>query len=447
MTPDERTAPVLQNQGRVITVGKIVFPLIQIGDGRWMSWWMDGTQRRQLTAVTLPKLKSKLERIAASIRSGNLDAARMDSGDHRSFLAAREVLKPYALPVDTAVREYAAARELLGDVSLLDAVRFFRRYAGVEIIEKTAADVVTEFLAAQAAQSASDSYQDQLRKDLTRFSDHFEETKLLGEITAAEIEGYLDTAGQYRRIGRTKESAGERVFVPAGPHRRKQVRNSIATLFAFARSRRYLPQERATQAEMVRKPKAVSGGNPVFPPSHLRAFLAATQEHAHEWLPWMAIGAFSGMRTGAILRLHWSAVHWDRASIEVNARQSKVNLRYLAPLHPNLDAWLEQWRHAEGFIAPQDEDPARLTAKLKGWTGQPWKKNGLRSSYISYRFALTNDAKLVAAECNTSPEEVMRDYKDIRTITGELVTKSLAEEWFNVLPPKANGKVLQANFR
>ena len=60
--------------------------------------------------------------------------------------------------------------------------------------------------------------------------------------------------------------------------------------------------------------------------------------------------------------------------------------------------------------------------------------------------ALTGDAAAVARDCNTSVKEVLGEYKNIRTITGEMVTAKLAEAWFALLPA-APSNVLQAQFR
>ncbi|HEX8309781.1 MAG TPA: tyrosine-type recombinase/integrase [Chthoniobacteraceae bacterium] len=432
-----------------LKVGKIVFPLCERADGRFVSWWKSGTKRNLVSAVSMPKLKAKLEAIAVQIINGNIDGAQLDASDHRTYIAAREALRPHKIPVDIAARDYAAARAMLGEVPLLDAVRFYQRNAGSEIIEKLTREVILEFSAAKTAQELSESYRDQIRKDLARFSERFGE-HVLGDVKSSDIDAYLDTLGHVRRKLDGKKVVGK-VFVPASGWRRNQVRNTIATLFAFARDRHFLPQEKTTQAERVTRRKTVSHTSPVYTPDQLRIYLEATREHAREWLPWLAIGAFTGMRTGAILRLHWRDVHWDQGVIEVTAGNSKIGRRYLAPLHAALVEWLEPWRHTSaahgsGRVVPASPPVAKLTAKLTRWTCIKWRKNALRSSFISYRMAETGDPVLVARECNTSATEVSREYQDIRTLTGEFVTKELAAEWFGVRPP-LRGKVVEPQFR
>lgn len=428
---------------RELKVGRVVFPLCQLGDGRVMSWYKDGSRRRMVTATKLPKLKAKLERIAAAMLSGTLDAAQLEAADHRAYLAARETLRPWKTPVDLAAREYAAAREALGAVAIMDAVRFYQRHAGIEIIDRAVHEVVLEFLQAKAAKGVSPSYREQIGKDLARFDAAFG-SRIIADLKAADIDAYLDTLGQRRRQMENGKQTGHR-FVPASAWRRNQVRGTLATLFAFARARHYLTPEKTTQVQRVEKRKAISQSCAVISPAQLRTYLDATAEHARQWLPWLAIGAFTGMRTGAILRLSWKHVLWEKQLIEVEASASKIGRQYHAPMHPTLLAWLAPWSDARGAIAPETR-VAKFTGKLSRWTCVPWRKNTLRASFISYRYAATGDANLVARECNTSPAEIMEHYRDIRTATGEIVTRDLAEEWFAILP-KTKGNVIQADFR
>ena len=187
-----------------------------------------------------------MELVAIGILNGNLDAAQLDAGDHRAYVAARDALRPYGIAVDLAARECAAARAIVGEVSLQDAARFFQRNAGSEIVQKLTTDVILEFIGAKKAQELSASYLEQLGKDLPRFA-KCNGPRLIGEIKAAEIERYLDTLGHTTRTA----GSGEKTLVRASGWRRNQVRNTIATLFIFARDRHYLPAEKQTEAERV----------------------------------------------------------------------------------------------------------------------------------------------------------------------------------------------------
>lgn len=422
---------------RELKIGRVTFPVCVQADGRHVAWWKEGSARRRVTAKDWDQLKGRLQKISAQLLSGELDAAQLGTADHRAYLAARTALAPFHLAVDLAAREYAAARGLLGEIGLLDAVRFYKRHAGVEIIERTVSAAVLEFLQSQASENLSESYRRQCRQDLARFAARFGE-KLLSEISAGDIDSFVDGTGHERRDGE------RRVFVAASGSRRNQVRGTVITLFKFSRDRKYLLAERSTQADAVKRRKAVGGGKPVWTPAHLRRALESTLEHERAWLPWLAISALTNMRTGAILRLDWSDFHWEASLIEVAAAHSKVETRFVVRMSPALAAWLEPWRHARGPVMV-NKRIADFTGRLRSVYGLPYQKNVLRHSWISYRLAESGQIEVVADEANTSAKKIRSNYRQIKTVTGEMVTKETAEKWLGLMP-EHGANVIQASF-
>ncbi len=60
---------------------------------------------------------------------------------------------------------------------------------------------------------------------------------------------------------------------------------------------------------------------------------------APEFVPFLAIGAFAGLRTAEIHRLDWGHVDFGEGYIEVTARNAKVRgRRRLVPMTENLKA-------------------------------------------------------------------------------------------------------------
>ncbi len=423
-----------------LRVGRVTFPLIRVAGGRLRTWWMDGTIRRQASASTIESLRRRLQEVSNKILSGRLE--ELEGSDHRSYLAARQALQPLGIQVDVACREYAAALEKCKGASLGQLADFYTRYAiasGALITHgKTFTDTVKDFLAAKQLKGLSDAYLAQMEDDLTRAAGHFANREL-SDISPADLDLYIAGLGRNLRIDPRKKKKDPKNlrFVKSSPRRRQQVRDSLVTLFRWARAKRLLPNL-PTSAEGIEEIKVVTGGNPIYSPAQLLAYLKATRRRAPEWLPWLAIGAFTGMRTAAILRLDWQAFDWTESTIEVDKKQSKISRRYLAPIPEVLAAWLTDLRNsgARGNVAPGGKDQlSTFTASLSRWTVMPWRKNALRSSFIGYRFAQTGDAAAVARDCNTSAKEVLGEYKNVHTVTGEPVTKKLAQEWFALFPP------------
>lgn len=59
----------------------------------------------------------------------------------------------------------------------------------------------------------------------------------------------------------------------------------------------------------------------------------------------------------------------------------------------------------------------------------PWKHNGLRHSFISYRLAVVKDVGQVSLEAGNSPQMVFKHYR-------QLVRESEAKAWFSIMPSK-----------
>jgi len=300
------------------------------------------------------------------------------------FKAAVERLKPLRVPLSTAVEEYAAARERIGKHSLLDAVEYFARQVNLNLPPKTLREVTEEMLQAKRADGASRRYQQNLRYYADNAADVL--TKPIGEITSAEIDDYLRS-------------------LPVSSRTRQNVRGGLVTLFAFARSRHYLPRDRATAADLSTRVKARTGEIEIFTPVEMRKLLNAASEAA---LPLIAIGGFAGLRTAEIARLDWAEVNFSDGHIVVSAAKSKTASRRIVPMPENLQKWLAPYRGMKGTVLPIEH--FNTCCKLENETAEAakvkWRHNGLRHSAISYRVAQCGDVARVSLEAGNSPQMI-----------------------------------------
>ena len=141
-------------------------------------------------------------------------------------------------------------------------------------------------------------------------------------------------------------------------------------------------------------------------------------------IPFVAIGAFAGLRAAEVMRLDWGDINMERGFITVAASKAKTAARRLVPISETLKAWLKPHVQPSGAVVLLCED--RINHFLRA-PGIPRKRNALRHSYISYRLAEINDTPKVALECGNSPTMIFKHYR-------ELVAPDAAKAWFGVMP-------------
>ena len=172
----------------------------------------------------------------------------------------------------------------------------------------------------------------------------------------------------------------------------------------------------------------------IFTPEELKRLLATTRP---ELIPYLAIGAFAGLRTAELKRLDWSEVNLSERYIEVAAKKAKTGSRRLIPITDNLYAWLTPHSAEAGPVARFAANLGRQLGQLVAKVNQQypdacfeWKHNGLRHSFVSYRLASEKDTAQVALEAGNSPQVIFKHYR-------QLVTENEARRWFSIFPPSS----------
>ena len=123
--------------------------------------------------------------------------------------------------------------------------------------------------------------------------------------------------------------------------------------------------------------------------------------------------------------------------IEIAATKAKTRQHRLVEIVPALAAWLEPFCGLDGKVWGDTLDNFHdLFGKLRDDVGIPARRNGLRHAFCTYHFALNANENSTAQQAGNSPAMIHAHYKG-------LATKTEAEKWFNVLPPKSAKKVIQ----
>jgi integrase len=365
--------------------------------------YFHGTKEVRITRANFEEAHKDAKAAALSLANGELDVLTLRSDDRLSYVRAIEALKPTGVQLEHAVSEYVAAHALLGGSSVLEAIRLHVKRQPLNRPTITVAQVVDELVQQKSEKGRNKVYVKDLRLRLQRFAKAF--ACPISSVCTAQIEQFLlglklsgRTQNNYRRI--------------------------IGTLFRFAIRRGYLPKEHDGIAGVdlaTEDPQDIE----IFCPDQMSQLLAVAQP---EIVPFLALGAFAGLRHAEIKRLDWSDVRLQEGFIELKARDAKTRVRRLIPIPENLRQWLLPHRLDQGGVTPF-ENMAKQLHWLAEDAGMPWKHNALRHSFVSYRVAETQNIPQVAYESGNSPRIIERAYL-------KRVTPAEAQRWFSIVPPQ-----------
>ena len=213
---------------------------------------------------------------------------------------------------------------------------------------------------------------------------------------------------------------------------RNNFRTVLRTLFSYAVARGYAQENAVAKTA---KAKVVRGAPDIFTPAQMQTIL---EKAPRDFVPYLAIGAFAGLRSAEIERLDWSEIDLQGKLIHIKAANSKSAQRRLVTISDNLAAWLSPHSRKDGQVA----DPERVrvardktceAAKIK------WPANALRHSYASYHLAQFKNAAATAAELgHASPTMLYKHYR-------EVVRPDAAAQWWQLFPACVSDKIITFN--
>lgn len=293
--------------------------------------------------------------------------------------------------------------------TLADATEHYLAYLAAISRSCTVSDLITHFNASKEQDGASERYLKDLKNRLDTFALDFG-TLSVAEILPSQIDDWLrslDVAAQTRNNFRTV----------------------LRTLFGYAVARGYAQENVVAKTA---KAKVVRGAPDIFTPAQMQTIL---EKAPRDFVPYLAIGAFAGLRSAEIERLDWSEIDLAGKLIHIKAEKSKSAQRRLVTISDNLAAWLAPHSRKAGPVA----DPERVrvardktceSAEIK------WPANALRHSFASYHLAHLKNAAATAAELgHTSPTMLYKHYR-------EVVRPEAAALWWQVMPAVGDGNMV-----
>jgi integrase len=302
-------------------------------------------------------------------------------------------------------------------VTIRDAVNFYVPHLRALKRTCSAAELVNELLRVKEADGASERYLSDLRSRLTQFAESFD-GKPVAEITSPQIDEWLRSLSD--------RQTGKRL----SPVTRNNFRRVLIVAFNFAKGRGYCVGNSAEQSAKAKEIESAVGILTVEQTARL------LESAPPELVPYIAIGAFAGLRRAELERLDWKEVDLQSSLIEVAAAKAKSARRRFVKIQPNLAKWLQPRAQLSGNVTPFGYR-ALVEATREAAGIDQWPQNALRHSFASYHLARFNDAALLALELgHTNSNLVFQHYR-------QLVKPKQAERYWKIVPAVAGKKVVQ----
>jgi integrase len=382
---------------------KVVYYSGQNGDGR-----------KALGFDSIEATMEGVEKLCKDLGKTEGDSITLGGKEALRYLQALEALKEleHADPINIAVADYAGAKKLLGEVSLREAAQFYVTHHGLHRSTKTVRDVVDE-LVKEKRGNLSERHVEDLDSRLGRFADDFQ--CRLAAVTGHQVREWIGSL--------TGVKGGSKTATPRSlsPRSKNNYLLALQNLVSFAKEKKYLPKlwDELNLSPIKTRRQDVE----IFTPDEVEKLL----KHANaKLLPYVALGAFAGIRSAELERLDWQKVSLETGYVTIDASIAKTNSRRVIPMSENLRQWLRPYVQKRGPICGYGNVNNGLL-KLAAAADVEWKRNGLRHSFGSYRTAQTSDLPRVSYEMGNSPAMVKQHYL-------ELATPEQAQEWFDVQP-------------
>lgn len=347
-------------------------------------------------------------KLARQLSQMDVIGASMTKEQAIEFSSVTQSLLPFGITLSAAVAAIVQALKEVGDLATVGAAIHFYKTKHTPIVEKNVSDVVADLIAEKKARGRKERHIEGLTYRLEKFAEAF--PCKISDVKDVDIQTWLD---------------GHKLSARSYMHNRAAV--NLLFNYAADKKRRYVRENIVAHVDKI----DIEETEPeVFTPEEARKLMTNATE---DFLPCIAIALFAGLRSAEIQRLTWDKIDLKQGHIVISAGVAKTASRRIVPMEKNLLLWLAPYAERKGklFEFGDNAYDKRLVATAKT-AGITWKQNAPRHSFISYAFAMCDDAAKVASWCGNSPAVIHKNYR-------ALVTKTDAANYFSITPPKLIG--------
>lgn len=377
---------------------------------------------------TFAEAKEEAEKKLRQIHKGD-SSASLTPQESAAAIAIRQALDTHrrstgetVTPLEAVSSHLEAAKLLPKGSTLLEAVRVFARTLA-KVKPCPLAEAVAEFLKS--------------RKQTTKAGERPRFSPVYARNVAAWLSDFAQTFPGHQVADLTPDFLERFLarFSELGAKSRNDRRVAVGMFLRWAARKDYLDKHHAEKlltSDAARAEVLSDTRREFYTPAELRLILDATADSLRAVT---AIEAFAGARLQEALRLNWEDLHRTPGHIEISGKHAKTRQRRLLEVGPVLAQWLKPFKGRKGPIwaAPLNSFITEW-ARVRESVGVPSKRNGLRHGFVSFSYALREEAE-TAALAGTSPAILHRNYRG-------LATKAEAEKWFAVAPPQEAANVI-----
>ena len=232
-------------------------PIYSAGEGKFIAAYYAGGKRKLVKYQSLESAKQGAKEIIETLTTGVAHVAAFTPMQMALIKDAIEMLKPYGVSMNEAVRQFVESKKVLGGASLVSAAQFFSKHLAEEnrrgaLVPITFPELVTKYLDSIRGMKSARYILDlevRLKKAVKVFKGQ------IREIRADDIDQWL--LGMHKVKGRT----------------RNNYRMAMLTVFSYARDKKHLPRGEKTEAEFATRFQDKGGDIGIYTPEQLRILL------------------------------------------------------------------------------------------------------------------------------------------------------------------------------
>jgi integrase len=171
----------------------------------------------------------------------------------------------------------------------------------------------------------------------------------------------------------------------------------------------------------------------IHTPKEVTALLAEAEARYPDFIPYLAIAFFGGVRPQEITRLEWQDIDLTLGEIHIKAEYSKTNSARIVHLSGNLSAWLFKYQKPEGLVFPySDSTRTRWRSEVYEQAKVRSISDGARHTFATFYLALNSLDDTLQELGHTDPKMLFRHYRGLAKNR-----KAQATKFFNIMPAEA----------